>query len=271
MFGDILGAIGSVVGGLFGKDSAEDARNFNYQAQKQFAQNGVQWKVEDAKKAGVHPLYALGANTVSFAPTAVGDTTLASGIAEAGQDLGRALDQQRTPQGRLTAYQEAANRLGLEKMGLENELLASQIAKLNAAGGTPVVPSPSQAYLIDGQGPTARVGPTIEIKPLEQTAVAPGMPHMEAGAIPDMGYSRTDTGWAPHKSADVTQRLEDDTIGNLLWNVRNRLLPSVGYQHSPPPIPVPSGKMWVYNQLLQEYQLVDRDSTAAHVWSPINP
>lgn len=45
----------------------------NNATQREFAQNGIQWKVEDAKKAGIHPLYALGASTASpsfaFQPT----------------------------------------------------------------------------------------------------------------------------------------------------------------------------------------------------------
>lgn len=36
--------------------------------QKEFAQHGVQWRVQDAIAAGVHPLYALGANIPTFSP-----------------------------------------------------------------------------------------------------------------------------------------------------------------------------------------------------------
>ena len=36
--------------------------------QYEFAQNTIQWKVEDAKAAGVHPLFALGAQTQSPTP-----------------------------------------------------------------------------------------------------------------------------------------------------------------------------------------------------------
>ena len=60
----MLDALGSVVSGLFGKSEAD--KNIKYQ--KQFAQHGIRWKVEDAKAAGLHPLYALGANTHSFTP-----------------------------------------------------------------------------------------------------------------------------------------------------------------------------------------------------------
>ena len=36
-----------------------------YQNQKEFAQHGLRWKVEDAKQAGINPLVALGASTHS--------------------------------------------------------------------------------------------------------------------------------------------------------------------------------------------------------------
>lgn len=52
----LLGSLLGVFGGLFG-----DKKNRNFQ--REFAQNGISWKVADAKRAGIHPLYALGAST----------------------------------------------------------------------------------------------------------------------------------------------------------------------------------------------------------------
>lgn len=37
----------------------------NEKMQYDFAQNGISWKVQDAKRSGIHPLYALGASTQS--------------------------------------------------------------------------------------------------------------------------------------------------------------------------------------------------------------
>lgn len=39
------------------------ANKQNLALQKDFANNSIQWKVADARKAGIHPLYALGAST----------------------------------------------------------------------------------------------------------------------------------------------------------------------------------------------------------------
>lgn len=46
-----------------------DINYFNYNAQKEFAQNSIQWKTQDAKNAGIHPLYALGNNASSYTPS----------------------------------------------------------------------------------------------------------------------------------------------------------------------------------------------------------
>jgi hypothetical protein len=60
---------GSIMGGiipdLLGMKSDHDANKANQQMQYDFAQKGIQWKVKDAKKAGIHPLYAMGASTQS--------------------------------------------------------------------------------------------------------------------------------------------------------------------------------------------------------------
>lgn len=87
MFGSILGAIGSVVGGLFGK-SAQDKQ---MEMQKQYAQNRVQWTAADARKAGIHPLAALGgAGAPSYTP--IGGNPIGQGIAAGAAQLGKGTD-----------------------------------------------------------------------------------------------------------------------------------------------------------------------------------
>ena len=71
----LLGAGASLLGGLFDDNSAKKQAQQNYAQQKEFAQKGIGWKVEDAKASGIHPLYALGAQTHSFTPTVSNSTT----------------------------------------------------------------------------------------------------------------------------------------------------------------------------------------------------
>lgn len=140
-WGAIAGAAGNILGGLFGKSATEKANEANIALQKQFAKEGIQWKVEDAKKAGVHPLYALGATTHSFAPSVVGDTSLATGLSNAGQDISRALDATAPASRKISAYNATVEGLNVERMSLENELLRSQIFRSRQAGGSPGIPT----------------------------------------------------------------------------------------------------------------------------------
>lgn len=87
--GDIIGAVGNVLGGREASKEANDQQLFNYQAQKEFAQSGIRWRVEDAKAAGLHPLFALGGAGATFSPGAI-VTPQGEAMARAGQDLGRA-------------------------------------------------------------------------------------------------------------------------------------------------------------------------------------
>lgn len=118
---------GSALGASFiNRETAKDIRRKEEQKQKKFAQNAIQWKVADAIKAGIHPLYALGAETVSFQPTGVGSADMAfgKGIADAGQHLGRAVDQMLdTHQKEMRKVQLAGAKEDLRKKGYEADIL----------------------------------------------------------------------------------------------------------------------------------------------------
>lgn len=217
LIGSLIGAGTSLLGGLFGKNSAEDAADKNAKLQKEFAQSGIQWKVEDAKKAGVHPLAALGAQTASFSPSYVGDTSMGQGLANAGQSVARSLEATSSAPDKLGRM---AQSLALERGQLENDLLRSQIAVTNSQL-TPPMPTATEPYLIPGQP-----GSGVTTKAMERIASAHNHPYMEAGAINELGFAQTrGGGLAPVMSKDVKDRLEEDTIGTLGWNLRNRLFP----------------------------------------------
>lgn len=140
MWGNLIAAGSSLLGGLISSNTAQNNADKNTALQREFAQNGIRWKVEDAKKAGIHPLYALGANTHSFAPVSVGGG-MGPALASMGQDVGRAINATQTAPERMSAYSEAAQKLQLDNMSLQNQLLASRVATLNQAGGNPPLPN----------------------------------------------------------------------------------------------------------------------------------
>lgn len=144
ILGAIGGIAGSVLSGIFGNKQADEQAEL----QREFAQNGIRWKVEDAKAAGIHPLYALGAQTTAYSPISVGSPDFATG----GQNLGSAIQAMTTPKEKLDGFAKTVENLTLEKMGLENDVLRSQLRMINQPGRGPGMPGPPGSTVIDGQG-----------------------------------------------------------------------------------------------------------------------
>lgn len=189
---------------------AQQTAQRNIDLQREFAQNGIRWKIADAKAAGISPAAALGAGGASFSPVHVGspeyrqDNSFQRGMAslsDMGQNIGRAIQAGSTHSQRLNSVLEALN---VERAGLQNDLLRSQIAATNA-----------------------QLGP----------------PQPEEGVhIPDMTYSRTKGGGlAPVPSEGFADRAEDQWAPQIAWGLRNLLLP-----RDPDQAP-PKGYYWSWN------------------------
>lgn len=186
MFGELLSAGTSLLGGLFGKSSQDKANRQNIQLQKDFAQKGIQWKVADARKAGVHPLAALGANTVSFSPSVVGSTALGEGISNMGQSIDRAINSTSDHNTRAANLQtqiaeEALKGARLDNQGkaIQNAALASRTVRAAQVGA----PFPSA----DGSTNTGMAG--------QATSKGSGLRLGSSGALPSFpGSTSNDMG-----------------------------------------------------------------------------
>lgn len=170
--GSVVSAISNIAGGLINRDASRRASNttrdmalHQMQLQKQFAKQGIRWRVEDARKAGIHPLYALGANTTSYTPQSVSfaaDTSLGNSLAAAGQDIGRAINSTRTSGERADAFTKSMQAITLENAGLDLEIkkatLASQLARNrdNATPPTPGIPAGAPGLIKEDLSPDAR-------------------------------------------------------------------------------------------------------------------
>ena len=142
MWGSIIGAgisaASSLLGGAMTASASKSAAREQVKLQREFAQNGIRWKVADAKAAGIHPLAALGSQTASYQPVQVGDTSLGSGLSEMGQNIGRAVDATLTRREREEQQRKADLIQGMQLANQEAEIkarlasTASQI-KLNDA------------------------------------------------------------------------------------------------------------------------------------------
>lgn len=267
MLGAVLGALGSGISAIMGMSAAKKAQASqermaaqNIALQKEFAQQGIKWKVEDAQRAGIHPIYALGAPTHSFSPVSIGDS-LSPGIRAAGQDISRAISSTGSALEREISSTAAA--LQLEKGGLENELLRTQIFRLKQSSNPPL-PGPTDPHgIMPGQGNSA---PVLK----EETKRAgwnPSNPSAEFHSVPDIGYARTPGGgWMPVPSKDVKERIEDNLPHEVSHYVRNNVMPFLG-KHNPP-FEAPFNQYWKFDWT-DGYTLHYRDSPPAERSNPL--
>lgn len=118
LIGGGINAASSIAGGLINRmfDDNDKQWERNYNAQKEFAQNSIQWRVQDAEKAGIHPLYAIGGQMPGYTPSsAFSNDSMGEAIAQAGNAFGNAMGQ-----------------IGLINARLQNEKLETEIAKEKA-------------------------------------------------------------------------------------------------------------------------------------------
>lgn len=81
-----IAAGASIAGGLIANRNNRKAAHQQYLQQKEFAQHGIRWRTADAKAAGLHPLYAIGANVPTYTPSYSSDA-LGPALAQAGQSV----------------------------------------------------------------------------------------------------------------------------------------------------------------------------------------
>lgn len=117
--GGTIGGVGSLIGAGVDSWTQQKINKENYDMQKEFAQNSLQWKMADAKKAGIHPLVALGAQTYSASPSSV-----ASG---SGKSIGRGFEKFGQAIDTYIADDEDRRRLENERLALENKKLEAEI------------------------------------------------------------------------------------------------------------------------------------------------
>lgn len=238
------------LGFLSSKKSEKFARQTNernIQLQREFAQNGIQWRVQDARHAGIHPLAALGAPGSSYQPFAMGPDY--SGLASAGQDISRALQTAAgTPSKRMSLYDAKVRELNIRNMELRNGLLASQIARNTQAGQVPRT-GIGGPMLVDGQGDTAIDTPPGTVITTPKRRVAPGARRSEeAGAVTDSQWIRTGKGWARVPSTDAKRAIEDMWIPSMQWQIRNTIGDMYG-RNRHPPVKLKKRHWWRYQPI----------------------
>lgn len=257
----VIGGGSAIIGGLLNRDAIDRANDQNAQIaatniakQEQFAKQGIGYKVQDARASGIHPLYALGANTTSFSPVSVGavpDTSIGDAMTNMGQNVSNAVMRSSTQLDRQFDTQMKMEQLKNAK--LQNTLLEGQITSINKPTN-PGLPSNSG---LPGSLTGAGQGDAYVLEqPLKRTHSAPGLPSQEVGHVADVGWARTATGLVPVPSADVKERIEDSFIPETMWSLRNQLMPNITSDAvRPSPSLLPKGAThWEWSYTGQEWR-----------------
>lgn len=272
----LIGGIGQAAGGIsgfFGKGGPAimqsmapqapfspqtllDLNERDFQWQKQLAESGIQMRVNDAKAAGIHPLYAMG-QMPGFNPSPIayqggepdqaiggGGSSMGASLHNMGQGIQRALMATQTKEERqMSTLESILVQQKIQRGNLENELLASQIARMQADQIGPPMAS----------GGSVNTG-AYKVNPNEITASQPDAKHITAGpAHPGREMSSMGGG---HVMALPAKPLQIDDMGSpgwIPWLYRNQVLPFVkqalGHptdQHQPSEKPRP-GYQWHFS------------------------
>lgn len=199
-WGTVIGAGAGLVGGMLSNRSNQEQAERGYSVQREALQNGISWRVADAKRAGIHPLYALGAPPMNMSPVVMEDQ-LGPALRNAGQNVADTIRSAQTPEQRAAQsmdYQLAASQVS--KNDAERDyytaLAAGQHQKnlqtINAPGpyGTGVQPELHGM----GQMPTGSGRGIIDLKPAENISPKGGADWSAAGQNPNMELRMVDKG-----------------------------------------------------------------------------
>lgn len=142
MASPLASGVSSILGSAFGRseNKGQDAANqfqWNREFWKEQLKDGPRYMAQGAKRAGLHPLAALG-----ISPTAGSIVGGGSGGSIEGQNLGRAISSG------VQGYRDKELfELAVERAGLENELLKTQITNVNRQPGDAPNPQPGTSHL----------------------------------------------------------------------------------------------------------------------------
>lgn len=165
-FGDLAGNV--LAGGLGfigdnqNRQFQKGQANQSYDAQKEFAQNSIQWKVEDARKAGISPLAALGASGYQYSPVSVMDDGGSGTWHTMGQNLSRSIaNAQSATDRQISAADVRIKNANADLAETQAKLAAWELAHRQVTPANPAVPSVSskKTYqdLVEPDGSVVRV------------------------------------------------------------------------------------------------------------------
>lgn len=133
--------LGSAIGGAADSNKANktaqgyynqqmDFAKEQFQFQQDYAKNVAQWRVEDAKKAGLHPMAALGISSPSYSPvSAPSSPSYSTGTDIDPMEFGQSLNYAAT-KAKESKTQETMVGLQIRGLELDNEMKQAQIDQM---------------------------------------------------------------------------------------------------------------------------------------------
>lgn len=212
MLGTIAGSLISAAANIFGGNAAADAQKeaaaLDFKRQMMFAQNQIQWRSEDAKAAGIHPLAALGMGGSQYTGLASSSDPRGAGIAAAGNNIGKAL---------------AAASVDTTKA--QAELLRAQTQAVLVDTANTVQGHSATSHRVDGNGDISRL-PRVNLGDPDGGASTLNALKMEgpSRAIDDTGMTRGHPDTASEAETDLWQWARDGTIMENLNELSKRNL-----------------------------------------------
>lgn len=236
-------------------ESNQEARRRSRENQlrkEDMERNSLTSRMEEARKAGLHPLVGLG---VSPAGSSGSYSSYESSRSDApGTDIVRGFSRAAEAWGSREEreLQKKSIMLDLEGKELDNQYKASQLRLIET-------PSPAIPEWNDAGSPMPGQGESrTKMRPSEIIASQSGDPASQAGAITDYGYAKTSQGGLTIvPSQDVKERIEDQFIPEMSWSVRNTYFkdpprPGKEYNHL-----LRKGEDWEWIPHLQEWRPAD--------------
>lgn len=234
MWGAIIGAGAALAGGLLSSSSKnkataaqKDIALQELEYQKELHKNQIQWRVEDAKKAGLHPLASLGLSSYSYSPVSSSIDTSGTDynwMGDIGQNIDRAIQQGKTKEERdkTKALDDKLIEIQIRKGTADAELAETQAAdarfRLQQQMFPPTPPANSPDGLIPGQTGSIIVTPS-EVKRAESRGT-------QAGAPPSVQwFSNPDGSVTRSMSEQAKTANEDDIINTIGWHIDNNVIP----------------------------------------------
>jgi hypothetical protein len=189
-----------IVGGWIDYNENKQQMNIERARQDEYARNSISWRVADAKKAGIHPLAALGAATNSPSSVVGGQPSMA----QMGQDISRALSAM------TNKYQRKMLEYSIDNADMDNEMKRMQLNEMKKKLGN------------NSNG----VAGNVLIKPSEDTSRRVGRMHMEAADKPLSSFIDTpDGGKMPTLSEKAKEATEDQLFPELVTTMENYIAP----------------------------------------------